>query len=397
MTRVSVITPTYNSARYIRQTVESVLVQTFRDFEYIVVDDGSTDETRAMLQPYVDAGKLTYIYQDNAERAVARNTGLRHATSEYLAFVDADDVWMPRKLQQQVDVLDAYPNVALVYGAAQYIDPQGQPVFYQGRAVDEDAATDLLIQDHSRRLVEGNTVCGGGSCVLTRRSLVEQIGRFDESLSYPEDWDMWVRLSRLGPFAYIPSVLMSYRVFGWGKVIKIEITERIIQQHLKIIDKLFLNWPQDVTERERLRHHALATYHLRVASYAYQAHQPEQGRTHLQQASEHDVSLGSRDRLMQLALDRAMLIERDGGKLEPAEVFLQEFFANLPSALTQHANAVKSALGWLYIGCAFDRFQAGNVAAARPFIWRGIRHAPSALKNRGVVSVATRSLLIHRS
>ena len=184
MPRVSVITPAYNTANYVGHTVESVLAQTFRDFELIVVDDGSTDNTRAVLRPYVDAGRLTYIYQDNAERAVARNTGLRHATGEYLAFVDADDVWMPHKLQQQVDVLDAHPGVAIVYGAARYIDPQGQPVLYQGRAVDEDAATDLLIQDHSHRLVEGNSVCGGGSCVLTRRSLINQTGGFDESLIF---------------------------------------------------------------------------------------------------------------------------------------------------------------------------------------------------------------------
>ena len=397
MPRVSVITPAYNVAAYVRDTVESVLAQTFRDFELIVVDDGSTDNTCAVLKPYADAGQLTYIYQDNAERAVARNTGLRHATGEYLAFVDADDVWMPHKLQQQVDVLDAHPNVAIVYGAARYIDPQGQPVLYQGRAVDEETSTELLIQDHSRRLVEGNTLCGGGSCVLTRRGWVNQLGGFDTTLSYPEDWDMWVRLARLGPFAYIPAVLMSYRVFGWNKVIKIETTERIIQQHLKIIDKMFVDWPQDAAEREHLRRHALATYHLRVALYAYQAHEPEQGCAHLQQASEHNLSLHLRDHLVQLAIDRAMLIERDSGKLEPAEVFLQAFFANLPNTLKQHANAVKSALGWLYIGCAFDRFQAGKVADARPFIWRGIRRAPGALKNRGVVSVAVRSLLANRS
>ena len=397
MPRVSVITPAYNSARYIQQTVESVLAQTFGDVEYIVVDDGSTDDTRAVLQPYVDAKRLTYIYQNNAERAVARNTGISHSSGEYLAFVDADDVWLPHKLQQQVQVLDAHPDVALVYGRAQFINAHGQPTKFLGRTEDGEAATGLVIQDQARALVVGDVVCGGGSCAMTRRSLIDQVGWFDEQLSYPEDWDQWLRLSRLGPLAYIPQVLMQYRVFGWSKVINMETSERIIQQHQHVIYKALLNWPPDLVEREQLRRQALASYHTRVALFAYQAGKTALGQTHLAHAIEQDPSLATRDNLVRLVTDRAKLIEGESGQLEPAQRFVQETFAHLPNNLQQHASAARSALSALCIGCAFDRFRAGQRTAARQLIWKGIRYAPAALKNRGVLSISMRSLLGKRS
>ena len=393
MPKVSIITPAYNAERFIVQTVESILAQTFQDFEYIVVDDGSSDNTRALLQPYIDASKLTYVYQDNAERAVARNNGVHHAAGEYVAFIDADDLWPPDKLQLQVDVLDAHPEVSVVYGQTEYIDELGQPTTYIGISRSGADVPETLIQDQSRALMNGDVIGAGGSCVMTRRALLVQLGGFDTSLNYGEDWEMWIRLSRLGLFASIPKTLLLYRLFGPNKILKAETSDRVIEQHLRVIDKSLRDWPDDTAEREQLRQRALATYHRRVALYAYQSHKLEQGRTHLARAIELDASIGQRMNLVQLAVDRATLIERESHAMEPVRVFINEFFANLPAYVAQFGTAAKSALGWYYIGRAFDEFRQGQLADARRWVWAGIRHAPDALTNRGVLSVAARSLI----
>src|SRR3989304_595361 len=119
MPRVSVIIPTYNTAHYIAPAVESVLGQTYQDTEIIVVDDGSTDNTRTVLTPYMD--RIQYIVQDNKGRSEARNRGIHQSQGEFIAFLDADDLWLPDKLSQQVAALDEHEQAVLAYGLAQTV------------------------------------------------------------------------------------------------------------------------------------------------------------------------------------------------------------------------------------------------------------------------------------
>src|SRR3990170_3473675 len=123
MSKVSVIIPAYNSARFLPEAIESVLAQTYKDYGIIVIDDGSTDNTKETLEPYFD--KIKYIYQQNQGAASARNTAIRHSQGEYIAFLDADDVWLPEKLHIQVEYLNNNPGIAMVYSPSVTISEDG--------------------------------------------------------------------------------------------------------------------------------------------------------------------------------------------------------------------------------------------------------------------------------
>jgi len=207
MPKVSVIIPVYNGERFIAQAVDSVLNQTYRDFELIVVDDGSTDKTAEILKSY--GSQIIYIYQPNRERSAARNTGIRHAQGEYLAFLDADDVWLPHKLQRQVQLLDQASEVGLVYGWAYFIDETGQRVNLSGKEM-------LCSFESGTRVFEPllfeNVIAS--PTVMIRRHCIDTVGFFDESMTYTEDWDMWLRIAVHYKVGIINEPLACYRING---------------------------------------------------------------------------------------------------------------------------------------------------------------------------------------
>lgn len=197
---VSVIIPTYNSANYVTNAVDSVLAQTFTDLEVIVVDDGSTDDTREALSRY--AAPVRYLHQDNAGVSVARNLGIAESRGRYVAFLDADDTWMAHKLERQLQALDNSHEMGVSYSAHLVVDDVLRPVAVHGSQRWSSALEDLLYK--------GNVV--GSICtVLVEHSLLKQVGGFDPELSQCADWDMWIRLARHTEFLYIDEPLVTYR------------------------------------------------------------------------------------------------------------------------------------------------------------------------------------------
>src|SRR6478672_2666674 len=124
MTRVSVIMPVYNGAAFVSRAIDSVLRQTVRDLELIVVDDGSTDDTREVVTAITDS-RLRYIHQQNRGPSVARNNGIRAASAEWIAFLDSDDYWLPTKLEAQLARAREVPDAGVIYCGAKYLDPSG--------------------------------------------------------------------------------------------------------------------------------------------------------------------------------------------------------------------------------------------------------------------------------
>ena len=138
MPRVSVIIPTYNCARFLGKTIDSALRQTYRDFEVILVDDGSTDDTQALMARYSDS--VHYVYQSNQGASAARNLAIGHSGGEFIAYLDADDLWSPEKLARQVEYLDTHPTCGFVHTEVSVIDEQDQTLHFlfnqeTGRAV----------------------------------------------------------------------------------------------------------------------------------------------------------------------------------------------------------------------------------------------------------------------
>jgi glycosyltransferase involved in cell wall biosynthesis len=201
MPRVNVVIPSYNHGRFLTRTVRSVLDQTFQDFDLVIVDDGSTDDTEAVVSR-LDA-RVEYVKQGNAGLGAARNTGARMADGEWLAFLDADDSWKPEKLERQLAAVTTPGPVGVVYTGAEFTDEAGHRtgVFPHtgpyGRVLDT--------------LWKANFVCSGSNA-LVRRSSFERAGGFDEArvVMGVADWELWIRLAAFDEFACVEEPLICY-------------------------------------------------------------------------------------------------------------------------------------------------------------------------------------------
>ncbi len=197
--RVSVVIPTYNSGQWIEAAVDSVLAQTVAPVDLVVVDDGSTDDTRARLERY--QGRIRYVYQHNAGVAAARNHGVALAAGSLIAFLDADDVWHPRKLELQLRAMAGHPEIGLI-GARVYEWPAADVP-----AVDStDASLEVIPW---RRLVVRNRLAT--SSVMLRRRIFDEAGGFDPELRGPEDYDLWLRIAERATIATLVAPLTGYR------------------------------------------------------------------------------------------------------------------------------------------------------------------------------------------
>lgn len=199
MVETSVILPTYNRADYLSRSMESVLTQTYEDFELIVVDDASTDDTESVLKSIEDT-RLTYLrHEQNQGAAAARNTGIERANGEYIAFQDSDDVWRPGKLEQQIEAMksDRSP-VATYVGTLNHV--ANQPVYEPLESLWKREGDLFGLQLFGSHL----TIHG-----VVRREVVESIGGFDEDLPALEDWAFWVEVAREGPIALVDEPLVD--------------------------------------------------------------------------------------------------------------------------------------------------------------------------------------------
>lgn len=203
MPKVSVVIITYNRSELLRTAIRSVLSQSYQDFELIVVDDASRDNTSEMVQAFDDQ-KIRYIrHETNKKEAGARNTGVLNSTGEYIAFLDDDDEWLPEKLQRQVHLLDrSPPTVGGIYTGLLRIDGATRKTLLQMVPTKRgNIFLDLLIEN----LITPSTV-------LLRRECFETVGLFDANIPFGLDWDMWIRISKEFQFEYISEPLVRYYV-----------------------------------------------------------------------------------------------------------------------------------------------------------------------------------------
>jgi glycosyltransferase involved in cell wall biosynthesis len=234
---VSVVIPTYNTARYISEAIESVLAQTYRDFEIIVVDDGSTDNTYEVIKqchannirdvelievtnPFQQSQRtqqtqptqqtqqtqqtqLIYIYQKNGGRANARNTGIKAARGRYIAFLDSDDLWTSGKLEKQVEIMEGNKKIDFLFGDKQRFSDDGTIItssMFARRGYNADFFGDpLFVRDPYRKLLKANFIPTG--TVILKKECFERTGLFDEAI-YAEDWEFWLRIALFNKLAY---------------------------------------------------------------------------------------------------------------------------------------------------------------------------------------------------
>jgi glycosyltransferase involved in cell wall biosynthesis len=196
---VSVVIPAYNAAWCVGKAIDSVLAQDFRDFELIVVDDGSTDDTAAVLAGYGEA--IRVVHKPNGGMSSARNAGIAVARGEFVAFLDADDWWLPGKLAKQVALMRQRPEVGFSSTTARVEDQDGRLLNLW--TCDQEDRPILLT------LFASNAgIAGGSSALMVRRDLLERVGPYDETLGGVEDGDLWMRLAAVSEYACLEEPLV---------------------------------------------------------------------------------------------------------------------------------------------------------------------------------------------
>jgi glycosyltransferase involved in cell wall biosynthesis len=195
---VSVVMPAYNVGWCVRRAVDSALAQDYGHREVIVVNDGSTDGTKAELETYGRA--ITLIDQSNRGMSAARNAGIRRAHGTYVAFLDADDQWLPQKLSRQVELMESRPEIGFCSTAARVEDAEGRLLNLWRCA---NGSTDIL----TTLFAENATIAGGCSAVMVRMPLFDRVGLFDEHLGGFEDPDLWLRLAAVSGYACLDETL----------------------------------------------------------------------------------------------------------------------------------------------------------------------------------------------
>ncbi|HZP88611.1 MAG TPA: glycosyltransferase family A protein [Burkholderiales bacterium] len=196
---VTVVIPAFNAAWCVGRAIESVLAQSFREVEVLVVDDGSTDDTAHTAGAY--GPPVRVIRKRNGGMSSARNAGIREARARYIAFLDADDRWLPGKLARQVKLLEENPDIVFCAAVALLEDPHG-------RAMGQWACCQGAQGDLATIFANHSAVAGGASSVLARREAVLAVDGFDESLAGAEDTDFWIRLAALGAFRCVEEPLL---------------------------------------------------------------------------------------------------------------------------------------------------------------------------------------------
>lgn len=229
---VSVVIPTYNSAAYLKEAVDSALAQTYRAVEVVVVDDGSTDGTKKILEPYIKDKKIEYVYQPNKGLAGARNTGIRAARGAYVALLDADDIFLPEKIGSQVARMEENPACDISYTDLYHFE-DGEPdelkklryTYYSGK----DVLPNLLKKSFI-----------APSAVMIRASTFARFGYFDEEIrQYAEDYDYWLRVaSRGGEICFVPAAGVKMRVRTHGNIQGMENQPKMKIAALRVLERL---------------------------------------------------------------------------------------------------------------------------------------------------------------
>ena len=272
MKTISVLIPTYNYARYLPQAIDSVLAQTYAPLEVLVVDDGSTDDTPQVLAAY--GNRIRAIRQDNQGVAAARNTGVAAARGEYVALLDSDDLWLPRKLELQIARFESDPSLGFVHCGAETFD--GDRTL--GVLVD---GMEGWVREAILRLDRVVIPVPGSGTVLPKR-VIEEVGGFDVRLPPSDDWDLCYRIAARYPIGFVPVVLVRYRLHGGGIHMNIPKMENAM---LLSLGKAFAS-PDPVVQA--LRRHSYGRLHRILAGCYFRQHKLGDFARHMMKSLRYD-------------------------------------------------------------------------------------------------------------
>ncbi|MCC7359778.1 MAG: glycosyltransferase [Anaerolineales bacterium] len=382
MPSISVILPTYNRAAFLPEAIQSVLSQSLTDLELIVVDDGSTDNTAAVIQPFLEDVRVRYLPQPNSGRVgQVRLAGARQARGERLAFLDSDDRYLPTALAAHLRVQAAEPQVGLTVGGYNYISAAGA-WFGRRQPWLEGGALDLAGWLFNCYAMPG--------AVVVRRDWFERAGGFAPELHYAADWGLFLQLAAVGcPMAWVKTETCDYRLHAGNSIRQVAEHYADAQRALALL-LARPNLPADIQAQAKA---ARAWAGVTFARKAQAAGNYARAQAWLAEALQLDPALAVEKRPHFLESWLTPVIEWPGAP----DAYSRAAAEALPAALRPTPRELRRLLGRLAMSRFFQATARGDHAAARPALRAGLRHDPAWLANRGVLAYLARHGLGHKS
>ena len=375
----SFIIPTYNRADLLQAAVASLLAQTRGDLEVIVVDDGSTDDTAAVIQPFLADRRLRYLTQTNQGRSAARNHGAQLAHGQFLGFLDSDDLQLTAALEAHQRWLVQDPRLALMIGGYEYIDENGGAI---GRRLPWTESSDLGLGQWIFNCF------GVHGAFLLRRDWFEQVHGYDTdpNIDLSEDWDLFLRLAQAGcPMGWTREIVCQYRQHPGNSIHSLA---RHRDSSLRALEKVFRR-PDLPSEIARLAPQAKAWVYVVFARRAFAAGLTQWAVQYLQQALDLDPALAGdrRPQLLETLFTPDMLGQQADADM-PAAVA-----SHLPAALQRHQSDIRQAQARVHMARFFHADSDGTRQRAAAHLRAGVRLDPRWLINRGVRAYCFRRAL----
>lgn len=378
MPSVSVIIPCYNADRFVGQAIQSILDQTFQDFEIIVVDDGSTDQTPQIVQNFNDP-RLHYLHQENQGPAAARNTGIAAATGEYIAPLDADDLALPHRLAEELEILEKDPALSVVGSGYTWIDEEGQELPWVAHSWQKYPE----LNNFRDWLFDCPVV---PSATMFRRSAWQDVDGFDNALIGPEDWNFWMRLSLQGHrMTWHRNVVCLYRHRPDSLS---EDAERMTANCAKAIHRIMAHpdFPPELTDAA---HQGLAIRYVDGAKRLFRSDLWEQGGDALEKGLALDPSLMEfkpsriEDELISAALDPLIP--------DPIQ-FLETLFQRLPDNAHSLRKRQQHMITRCYVELLVRDFRSGNLRLFRKRLGPTLARLPGWLLDAGTWAIIVRAI-----
>ena len=378
MSTVSVIIPAYNQGHYLGEAIQSVLDQTYPDFEIVVIDDESTDNSREVVQGFSDP-RVHYIFQENRGLSAARNTGILSATGSLVTFLDSDDRFLPNKLELLGKLLAERPEVGMVAGQAILIDQHGRTL---------ERKTHARLSSDLSMLLLGNPLHVGS--ILLRRTWLDKVGFFDESLRACEDWDLWLRLALAGcQMVSIDQPVSFYRVHV-GQMTREP--DRMRNAARAVLDKIYCR-PDLPHEWLEMRDQVYSRYYLVSAAHFYRVGDYAQAMIEMKEAVYLYPEWLANDAE---ELAKKITVWANDVRVADPLKFLEDVYDHLPEELAVLRRR-RGEIGRMAMQVAFQAYSQGNLATARRAVLRAFRYQPAWMRNRGALSIFIRSFVPRRS
>lgn len=383
---ISVIIPTYNHAHFLGDAIQSALKQSYRTIEIIVVDDGSTDHTRAVVEHFGE--RVRYLRQENRGLSGARNRGILAARGAYIALLDADDFWEPPYLETGHRLLANQPTLGAVYTGLQFVNSKGE-------RLTQRCVTTVPSDQLYERLLDGEFFAP--SAVLIRRICFMTVGLFDEALRASEDWDMWLRVAQVYGFAGIAQPLLNYRVHSHNMSAD---PVYMLRYQTMVVHKHFGPPLGDPAQWPLSRQRAWAAVAYFAAQGYFLRGDDANGQSFLRQTFEANPALTAQ---VDLFYELGCVEQPLGQRGDPRTLHLPRNAARLLSALTaifedsSLASRVQAqrqtAFAHAYLALGLLAYHSHQRKQARRFWWQALRYEPRLVWQRDFVTWLAKSLL----